>query len=75
MDLEEFLFNPTSFTLTTPEKTGTSMRWAEPTGMTLYDGLAWQALALARFASERRTESPLHTHAETIDEARRQLTA
>ncbi len=80
VDLDEFFFNPTSFTLTTPEKIGASLRWQEPTGMTLYDGLAWQALALARFATEGRTESPLHPHAETIailetiDEARRQIT-
>lgn len=66
VDLDEFFFNPTSFTLTTPEKIGTSLRWAEPTGMTLYDGLAWEALALAQFAGEGRTESPLHTHAETL---------
>ncbi|MGN8245184.1 Gfo/Idh/MocA family protein [Cellulomonas soli] len=80
VDLEEFFFNPTSFTLTTPEKIGTSMRWQEPTGMALYDGLAWQVLALAQFAGEGRVESPLHTHAETvailrtIESARAQLT-
>lgn len=81
VDLEEFFFNSTSFTLTTPEKIGSSMRWAEPTGMTLYDGLAWQTLALARYATDGRTESPLHTHAETlsilrtIETARAQLPA
>jgi predicted dehydrogenase len=66
VDLDEFFFNPTSFTLTTPEKIGTSLRWEEPTGMRLYDGLAWQVLALAQYAGEGRTESPLHTHAETL---------
>lgn len=66
VDLDEFFFNPTSFTLTTPEKTGQSLRWEEPTGMTLYDGLAWEALALAQFAGEGRTESPLHSHTETL---------
>ncbi|MGV8910744.1 MAG: hypothetical protein ACOH1Y_17345 [Propionicimonas sp.] len=44
-------------------------------------GLEWQAIALAAFAGEGRTESPVHTHAETvsvmatIDEARRQVAA
>lgn len=79
VDLEESFFNPTSFTLTTPEKVGVSMRWQEPTGMASYDGLSWQATALASYAAEGRVESPLHTHAETlailqtIDEARSQL--
>ena len=47
--------------------------------MTFYDGLSWEATALAGFAADGQIESPLHTHAETvsiletIDEARRQL--
>lgn len=79
IDVGEHFFTPTSFTLTTPEKLGRRMHWADPTGMSFYDGLSWEATALARFAGEGRVESPLHTHAETvsilqtIEEARRQL--
>jgi len=58
-----------------------TLRWNDPTGLTLFDGLAWEATALASFVGEGRTESPLHTLdetvsiLETIDEARRQLRA
>ena len=52
--------------------------WTE-TDLAGYDGMSCQALALAGWACEGRTESPIHTHAEsvsvlaTIDEARRQI--
>ena len=47
----------------------------------LFDGLSWEATALARFVGEGRTESPVHTLDETvsilatIDEARAQIAA
>jgi predicted dehydrogenase len=72
-------FAPTSFTLAPPEIFGDSLTWTDPTGMTGYDGLSWEATAAARFIDEGRTESPLHGHEETvailatIDEARRQI--
>jgi len=53
--------------------------WSDESGVTVFDALSWQATALARYVSEGRTESPLHTHAEmisilqTIDEARLHL--
>ena len=79
IDIHPPAFTPTSFTLSTPEKISRNLEWAEPTGMTFYDGLSWEATALAGFAADGQIESPLHTHAETvsiletIDEARRQL--
>lgn len=54
-------------------------RWDDPTGVTMMDGLSWEATAAARYIGEARSESPLHTHAETvqilgtIDEIRDQL--
>lgn len=59
----------------------TRERWEDPTGITLFDGLCWEATAAATYIGDGRPESPIHTHAETvgilsaIDEIRRQLTA
>ena len=55
------------------------LTWSDPTGLKLFDGLSWEATALARFVGEGRTESPVHTLDETvsilatIDQARAQL--
>ncbi|WP_062316039.1 MULTISPECIES: Gfo/Idh/MocA family protein [Demequina] len=57
------------------------LEWTDESGVALFDALSWQATAFAEFAAEGRTESPLHTHAETIaildvlDRARDQLGA
>ncbi|NTW39157.1 MAG: Gfo/Idh/MocA family oxidoreductase [Cellulomonadaceae bacterium] len=70
---------PTELTLAGNAFLGPSVTWRDPTGVTLMDGLSWEATALATFVGEGRTESPLHTLDETvsnlatIDEARRQL--
>ena len=72
---------PTSLVLADNGFLTDTLSWDDPTGLTLFDGLAWEATALASFVGEGRTESPLHTLdetvsiLETIDEARRQLTA
>jgi predicted dehydrogenase len=72
---------PTALTLLGNDLFGPRLHWVDPTGMRLYDGLSWEATALARFVGEGRTESPLHTLdetvsiLETIDEARRQVHA
>lgn len=56
-------------------------RWEDPTGVMLMDGLSWEATAAAGYIGEGRSESPLHTHEETvqiletIDEIRRQVKA
>lgn len=72
---------PTGLTLRSADLFEPPVRWTDDTGVSLMDGLAWEATALARFVGEGRAESPLHTHAETasilatIDESRRQLGA
>jgi predicted dehydrogenase len=70
---------PTSFRLIGPGHFDPTLRWSDETGLALFDGLSWEATALARFVGEGRTESPLHTLDETIsilatiDDARAQL--
>lgn len=54
-------------------------RWEDPTGITGFGGLSWEATAAARFIGEGRIESPVHNHEEivgilgTIDEIGQQL--
>ncbi|MCI2959476.1 Gfo/Idh/MocA family oxidoreductase [Agromyces atrinae] len=72
---------PTTLTLADNGFLTETLHWEDPTGLPVFDGLSWEATALARYIGEGRTESPLHTLDETvailatIDEARRQLTA
>jgi predicted dehydrogenase len=72
---------PTTMVLADNDYLGDVLTWTDPTGVTMMDGLSWEATALARYVGEGRTESPLHTLdetvsiLETIDEARRQLGA
>lgn len=40
--------------------------WTEPTGLHGRQGLVWQAAALARYVSDGRTESPLHSLEDSI---------
>lgn len=79
--VDAYFYTPTSFTLTGTDHAAPSLTWSDPTGLTLFDGLSWEATALARFVGEGRTESPVHTLEETvsilatIDEARAQIAA
>ncbi|ROS73161.1 putative dehydrogenase [Curtobacterium sp. PhB130] len=41
-------------------------RWSEPSGLRGRQGLVWQAVALADYVAEGRTESPLHGLDESI---------
>jgi predicted dehydrogenase len=72
-------YNPTTFSLLGADFFSTPLTWSDPTGISGFTGLSWEANAFARFAGEGRIESPAHTHAETvsilatIDEARAQL--
>ncbi|MDT0321948.1 Gfo/Idh/MocA family protein [Streptomyces millisiae] len=75
-------YTPTSFTLApSDDPSGPVLTWSDPTGLRRFDGLSWEATALARFVGEGRTESPVHTLEETvsilatIDQARAQLAA
>lgn len=58
-----------------------SLRYDDDTGLRWREGLVWQAVAVASYLAEGRTDSPVHPLAtavavmEAIDEARRQLGA
>ena len=77
--IDSLFYTPSSFTLWSGDFFGPSTTWTDPTGLRLFNGLSWEATALARFVGEGRTESPVHTLDETvailavIDEARAQL--
>jgi len=69
---------PSGFTLLA---NGERHEWVDDCGVTGRDGLAWEAVALAQFVADGRTESPVHSLDDsialmrTIDEVRRQLGA
>ena len=54
--------------------------WRDQSGLTLRDGLAWEAVGVAQHVSDGLTESPIHPLDETLsilrtlDEVRRQIT-
>ncbi|MFI6698948.1 Gfo/Idh/MocA family protein [Streptomyces sp. NPDC050509] len=82
LSIDGSFYTPTSFTLSSGgDPSVPELTWSDPTGLRLFDGLSWEATALARFVGEGRTESPVHTLEEnisilaTIDEARAQITA
>jgi predicted dehydrogenase len=72
-----FVF-PASFRLVTD---GAELAWQDESGLTGRGGLAWEAVALAQYVADGRTESPVHSLEQsvslmrTIDEVRRQLGA
>lgn len=72
---------PTGFTLTTPGWGDEPVLWKDRSGISLMDGLSYEATALARFVAAGRTESPVFgldesvAILETVDTARRALTA
>lgn len=60
---------------------GKCHRWSEESGLTGRQGLAWQAVAVARYIVDGRLESPVHSLDDsisllrTIDEVRKQILA
>jgi predicted dehydrogenase len=78
---DPLFYTPTGFTLASTDFFAPSLRWDDPTGLRLFDGLSWEATALARFVGEGRLESPVHGLDETvailrtIDDARAQIAA
>jgi predicted dehydrogenase len=75
-------YAPSTFTLSLPPTaTGPSITWQDETGIVGGEGLCYQAAALARYAGEGRTESPLLPLDESIaimgvlEEARHQVGA
>lgn len=81
LSIDGSFYTPTSFTLSSADHAGPVLTWSDPTDLRHFDGLAWEATALAQFVGEGRTESPVHTLDEnvsilaTIDEARAQIAA
>ena len=79
--IDGIFYTPTSFRVSDRDFFGPVLTWSDPTGLKLFDGLSWEATALAGFVGEGRTESPVHTLEETvsilatIDEARAQIAA
>ena len=81
IELEGPFFVPTGFILAGPAfGEEPILRWRDQSGIAMHEGLSYQATALARFAGEGRTESPLHGLDEsvailsTIEAVRAQLT-
>ena len=81
LSIDGSFYVPTSFTVSSRDFFGPVLTWSDPTGRKLFDGLSWEATALARFVGEGRVESPVHPLEEsvsilaTIDEARAQIAA
>ena len=57
---------PVGFTLRTNDWWDQPQTWVDESGVSLFGALSWQATALACYVKDGRTESPLHTHAETV---------
>jgi predicted dehydrogenase len=84
VDVDAPFFAPGGLTLTAGNGWGPNTqaaRWEDRTYADPYSALHYEGDALARYAADGRTESPIHTLDEvvailhTIDEARRQLGA
>src|SRR5690606_13523963 len=79
LDLDPQFVFPGGFAFT--DAAGASARFDDRSGLGRRDGMAWQAVAVARHIDEGLTESPLHPLQATIevlyviDSARRQLAA
>ena len=57
---------PTSFVLAGNGFNAPAIVWNDPTFVSLFGGLSWEATAFARYVGEGRSESPLHTLDETV---------
>lgn len=57
---------PTSFVLAGNGFNAPAVVWNDPTFVSLFGGLSWEATAFARYVGEGRSESPLHTLEETV---------
>lgn len=79
LDIDPSFVFPGGFTMT--DASGVDRRFEDGSGLTHRDGMAWQAVAVARHVDDGLTESPLHPLQvtievlEVVDEARRQLLA
>jgi len=66
IEMSEFFYTPSSFRLLDNSHEGDGLEFTDPSGRKLFDGLSWEATALARYVGEGRRESPLHTLDETV---------
>lgn len=67
IELEGPFHIPAGFAYGVNDFTTAPVRWEDPTGITMFGGLSWEATAAARFIGEGRLESPVHTLAETVN--------
>ncbi|MEZ0491858.1 Gfo/Idh/MocA family protein [Kineococcus sp. TBRC 1896] len=67
IEMSEFFYTPSAFRLLDNSHGGAGLEFTDPSGLELFDGLSWEATALARYVGEGRRESPLHTLAETVE--------
>ncbi|WKK73211.1 Gfo/Idh/MocA family oxidoreductase [Rathayibacter oskolensis] len=76
IDVHPSFWSPSGVTLTRGSESGS---WSDESPLQGGEGLAWEALHLAQYVAEGRTESPLHPLDEvvqvvrTLDDARRRL--
>jgi predicted dehydrogenase len=63
-------FVPTGLSVSTKDLYFTGEHWSDTTPIQGHDGLSYQATYLAQYVSEGRTDSPLHSHADTVGNIR-----
>jgi len=63
-------FVPTGLSVSNKDLYFTGEHWADTTPVQGHDGLSYQAAYFAHYVSEGRTDSPLHSHADTVGNLR-----
>ncbi len=63
-------FVPTGLSVSNKDLYFTGEHWADTSAIQGHDGLSYQATYLAQYVSEGRTDSPLHSHQDTIGSVR-----
>jgi len=66
ISLGEPFFVPSSISLKTKDFYPETLTWVDETGIHGHEGLSYQATWFAKYLSEGKLESPVHTHAETV---------
>jgi predicted dehydrogenase len=66
IDLASAFYTPTTLTMADSGHETPTVTWSDTSGRAGHGGLSWQATAMAGYIGEGRTESPLHTLAETV---------
>ena len=63
-------FVPTGLSVSSKDLYFSGEHWADTSAIQGHDGLSYQASYLAQYVSEGRTDSPLHSHQDTIENIR-----